>query len=176
MRRITFGIILILFLIGISTLVRANNGGNIDVYTERGGKGPNVSSGPFMLGEQVILYANVTYASDTYGSSPEVGKWVTFAVDYPNGATGTFYGVTDGDGIASCNLLIPVDTDYLGTWTVTATVDVAGDSCIDTMTFEVNPIQQVVPEVPLGTIISSAAMIIALVAYVAVPKWTRKRE
>ncbi len=32
----------------------------------------------------------------------------------------------------------------------------------------------VIPEVPVGTILASAAMIVALVAYVAVPKWRRK--
>lgn len=34
----------------------------------------------------------------------------------------------------------------------------------------------VIPEVPLGTVMVSAAMIIALVAYIAVPKWRRKRK
>jgi len=35
--------------------------------------------------------------------------------------------------------------------------------------------QGVIPEVPLGTIVSSAAMIVALVAYVAMPKLRRNR-
>jgi len=39
-----------------------------------------------------------------------------------------------------------------------------------------NPTFHVIPEVPLGTIMASAAMIIALVGYLAVPKWRRKRE
>jgi hypothetical protein len=34
--------------------------------------------------------------------------------------------------------------------------------------------ESVIPEVPLGTIMASAAMIIALVAYVTMPKWRRK--
>lgn len=34
----------------------------------------------------------------------------------------------------------------------------------------------VIPEVPLGTIVVSATMIIALAAYFAVPKWRRKRK
>jgi len=34
----------------------------------------------------------------------------------------------------------------------------------------------VIPEVPLGTIMASAAMIIALVAYIELPKWRRKRK
>jgi len=38
----------------------------------------------------------------------------------------------------------------------------------------VGVIINVVPEVPLGTIMASAAMIIALIAYVAKPKWIRK--
>jgi len=35
---------------------------------------------------------------------------------------------------------------------------------------------KVIPEVPLGTIVASASMIVALVAYVAVPRWRRKHE
>lgn len=38
------------------------------------------------------------------------------------------------------------------------------------------PPAHVIPEVPLGTIVASAAMIIALAAYVAVPKWRRKQK
>jgi hypothetical protein len=34
----------------------------------------------------------------------------------------------------------------------------------------------VIPEVPLGTIMASATMIIALLAFVAVPSWRRKRQ
>ena len=37
-----------------------------------------------------------------------------------------------------------------------------------------NPTFNVIPEVPLGTVAASAAMIIALVAYMATPKWRRK--
>ena len=40
----------------------------------------------------------------------------------------------------------------------------------------VSQIFGVIPEVPLGTIMASAAMIIALVAYIAVPKLRRKRQ
>lgn len=39
-----------------------------------------------------------------------------------------------------------------------------------------NPTFSVIPEVPLGTIVASAAMIIALVAYVAMPRWRRKQK
>jgi len=36
--------------------------------------------------------------------------------------------------------------------------------------------RSVIPEVPWGTVMASAAMIIALVAYFAVPRWRRKRQ
>jgi len=38
------------------------------------------------------------------------------------------------------------------------------------------PQPKVIPEVPLGTVVASMAMIIALVAYVATPKWRKKQE
>lgn len=44
----------------------------------------------------------------------------------------------------------------------------------NTLTFL--PCPGVIPEVPLGTIVASAAMIIALAAYVAVPRWRRKQK
>ena len=51
-----------------------------------------------------------------------------------------------------------------------------GIDALDDSDIEVTAGFQVIPEVPLGTIMASAAMIIALVAYVARPKWRRKRE
>lgn len=40
----------------------------------------------------------------------------------------------------------------------------------------VTVIVRVIPEVPLGTIVASASMIVALVAYITVPRWGRKRQ
>jgi|GEM_PF-5471643 len=41
---------------------------------------------------------------------------------------------------------------------------------------QVVTIEHVIPEVPIGTIVASASMAIALVAYFAVPKWRRKQK
>ena len=64
------------------------------------------------------------------------------------------------------------------TWTGTASTSELDRGSIQL--FEdgsfVGQIFGVIPEVPLGTIMASAAMIIALLAYVARPKWRRKRK
>lgn len=44
------------------------------------------------------------------------------------------------------------------------------------VTKEWTRIDQVIPEVPLGTVVASAAMIIALISYAVKPKWRSKQE
>ena len=85
----------------------------------------------------------------------------------------------DGDGVydLSTTTLSIVSHTYTipGTYTVTLRVtDFHGNSDTASNVKTITPLG-VIPEVPLGTIIASTAMIIAFVAYVAVPKWRRKR-
>lgn len=53
-------------------------------------------------------------------------------------------------------------------------INIAGGQTTVFKETEVCPEGFVIPEVPMGTIMASAAMIIALIAYVAKPKWKRK--
>lgn len=172
MKNVVLGLGLTLFLIGMLTLARASSGGNIDVYTQHGGQGPNEPSEAFTPQDEVILFALVMY-----NDWPEQNKKVTFGVYDPNGGGAIYIDTTDGDGVASTSFTIPAPgVDPFGTWEVTATVDVAGKSCKDTLKFEVSPNPKVIPEVPLGTIVGSAVMVIAVMAYVAVGKWRRDRS
>ncbi len=85
----------------------------------------------------------------------------------------------DDDGIYDQSTTSPdiVSFTYMnpGTYNVTLRVtdnDGLTNTATDTKT--ITPMK-VIPEVPLGTIAVSAAMIIALITYFALPKWRRKQ-
>jgi len=175
-RHTAYGIILTLFLAGMLTLVRASSGANIDVYTQRGGQGPHEPSGAFSPEDEVILTAFVTYSG-----WPRQFIFVVFTINHPTGHYMTLQAITGADGIASKSFKIPSAEhpgfDVFGTWSVSASASVAGKLCKDTLTFEVHTsIRPAIPEVPLGTIVASAAMIISLVAYITTPRWRRKLQ
>lgn len=104
---------------------------------------------------------------DPSGSSDPDGTIVLYEWDF------------DGDGVYDHSTATPSTVSYTyttpGTYTVTLRVT-DNDGLTDTAT-DTKTITQigVIPEVPLGTIMASAAMIVALVAYVAKPKWRRKQ-
>ncbi len=137
-RKAGFGIMLTLLLTSMLTLVRANTGGRIDVYTQypypHGGQGPNEPSDPFAPQDEVILFAFVTY-----NLWPVEGKFVAFKISDPTGETFDLVtAVTDKDGVASISFRIPrPDQDVLGSWSVLGTVDIGDEVYTDTLTFEV---------------------------------------
>lgn len=110
----------------------------------------------------------------------DVATW-TDGMAIPSRVSGTVLSVSsDASGDISATL---VWSDPLVVGKYDIVVDVDGDGfynqsrdALDDSDIEVTAGFNVIPEVPLGTIMASAAMIIALVAYVAVPKWRRKRE
>jgi len=67
----------------------------------------------------------------------------------------------------------PPSTIIINFATIQPITMIGGETTVNIET-EVCPEGFVIPEVPMGTIMASAAMIIALIAYVAKPKWKRK--
>jgi hypothetical protein len=107
----------------------------IDVYTENGGIGANVPSGPFGPQQEITVYANV-FAN----GAPVAQKDVIFTV-YDNEGEPFAYQVarTGSNGIASASFRLPTyDTGLeggFGTWTVDATVDISEVAYTDSVEF-----------------------------------------
>jgi hypothetical protein len=120
--------------------VEAQSDRFIDVFTQRGGRGANQSSDMFQPQELVVLYANVTY-----NDNPVANKDVGFGVRPPNildniNLTGS--ARTNASGIAEWSFRIPWPTEdpekkVFGEYRVVATVDIADQTVVDTLTFQV---------------------------------------
>jgi len=129
------GFLLILVIcISMVSATFGSSGPVIDLYTQRGGAGPNQPSDAFAPGEQVILFAYVTY-----NNAPVEGKLVAFEVHNPT-STYVVYrtGETDMYGLATANFTIPTaypPHEIIGTWTAIAVVEVAEQTVSDTLTF-----------------------------------------
>jgi len=124
----------------------------IDLFTQKEpycGIGINVSSDAMAPQEEAILYALVTYGGDPVQSKP-----VDFSVFAPNPTLQGFpiYRVplTNASGIASMSFRIPHPTSEIpedaifGTWFATAAVDIAGERVVDTLTFRVGWIVEII--------------------------------
>jgi hypothetical protein len=133
-------LIFLAMIASLSTFVKGE-GASVDVYTQypdgHNDKGPNQPSDSFGPRANVTLYANVTY-----NSWPEQNKDVTFQIADPHGnIVGILYNRTNEMGIAYVRFQLPQLPDdpsyYLGTWEVTAGVNVAGSTVCDNSIFEV---------------------------------------
>ena len=105
----------------------------IDVFTQKGGAGPNTNGGYFTLNESVFLYAEVW---DEFNQTVP-NQLVAFAIIDPNG-TRLDYRVqmTNASGIASITTRIPPDAAYIGTFEVYATTGFEAQMVLsDTLTF-----------------------------------------
>jgi hypothetical protein len=112
---------------------------NVDVYTNEGGIGQEVSGGAYGP-----LQTVQTYASVTSNNSPLPDETVAFTVLEPNG---TIYSSLSNEsntkGIATTSFRIPslsfgpFQTDF-GTWSITAVVDVSGFTVNDTSAITVS--------------------------------------
>lgn len=121
--------------------VEAQSGRVIDVFTQKGGTGANQSSDMFQPQELVMLHALVTY-----NDYPVANKLVSFHV---NGPQNTFENMTvagssttNESGIAEFSFRIPwpsknPEKKVFGEWHVVATVDIADQTVVDTLTFQV---------------------------------------
>jgi uncharacterized protein YfaS (alpha-2-macroglobulin family) len=105
---------------------------SIDVFTQKGGIGPNTPGGYFTLNETVILYAEVRDVLNQTMSS----QLITFAIIQPNGtALAYFTQVTNSSGIANITIRIPPDAQYVGTYEVYARSVYNDVVLLDTLTF-----------------------------------------
>ena len=114
---------------------RASGGPNLDIFTQRGGKGYAVPSPPFCLGEEIILYANATY-----NKYPEQNKYVTFQMFYPDKESFILSATTNETGIAVKHFRLPSSesqNEIIGTWKVIGTVNIAGVATNDSLGFQV---------------------------------------
>jgi hypothetical protein len=122
----------------------AASGRVIDLYTQKtpfNGKGINQSSDAFEPQELVVLYALVTY-----NDAPVAQKLVAFQASGPanplQNITTVGSGTTDQNGIANFSFRIPWPNDnpeekIPGTWFAIATVSIADQTVMDTLTFQV---------------------------------------
>jgi hypothetical protein len=128
--------------IGFSSLA----GGEIDLFTQKepyDGKGPNMPSDAFRLGELVILYALVTY-----GEVPVENSMVTFYVEPPQDPSFCLTAETNTSGIATVSFTIPQkcdnESEVFGNWVALANVLINGITLQDVLTFKVDWIVKLV--------------------------------
>lgn len=106
----------------------------VDVYTQKGGHGPNESGGTFSLNETVFVYAEIRdELNHTVASYPNP---VGFEVKQPYLKIDIFRsGSINESGIASMSPGIRPDRVYIGTYEVYVSVDYNGTVLLDTLTF-----------------------------------------
>lgn len=109
----------------------------IDVFTNNGGIGVDVTNGPFGPQEMVYMYALVTY-----GGAPVVNLPVTFVVQDPNSVViSVTSSATNSTGYATAQYRTPWPSSGspdFGNWSVTASVDVSQVVVSKTVSFEYN--------------------------------------
>lgn len=118
-------------------------GQTLDVYTEKGGVGPNVVSSFYLSSEKITLFANV---SDT-SKVPSAEAQVNFTIQGPPNAYQNITIVetakTNSSGMAVATVLIPYSAEHpetaIGIWSTSATVETTEGPIIDALAFEVKP-------------------------------------
>lgn len=105
----------------------------IDLFTQKGGVGPNTNGGYFTLNESVFLYAEVW---DQFNQTMP-NQLVAFSVIDPNGTRLDLrVQETNASGIATLTMRIPSDAAYIGTFEVYATTGYQEQLVLfDTLTF-----------------------------------------
>lgn len=115
----------------------------LDLYTDRGGMGANVTGGIYYPGDRIVLYANVTYNGDGVAD-----VLVSYEVMNPlNHDMVLSTAVTDSQGMAKINFTIPSAPldEISGTWTAIATISVAQIFTSDRLTFQVTQNSTLIP-------------------------------
>ena len=124
-----------------SVLQQASSG--IDVYTQKGGVGPNAPSGAFGPQQDIITNATVIF-----NGAPVAQKDVVFAIYKNNGQQLEYQTArTNSNGSCGVDFRLPtldtqLDANFGSNWTIVATVDVSQviytDSCKFTFNYLAN--------------------------------------
>jgi hypothetical protein len=102
----------------------------LDVFTDKGGSGINVSGGDFEPYDNVPLYAYVTE-----GGAPVTNEQVTFMIKKPDGTEKTTTAQTNDSGIAVISLsLLPSESHVIGTWQILANNSAGNEVAEDELT------------------------------------------
>jgi hypothetical protein len=104
----------------------------IDVFTQKGGIGPNTPGGYFVLNETIILYAKVLDGLNQSVPNQLIG----FAIKDPNGTSLAYLvQMTNSSGIANITIRMPPVAAYVGTSEVYARTVYNDIVLLDTLTF-----------------------------------------
>jgi hypothetical protein len=107
----------------------------IDLFTQKGGVGPGVPGGSFVLNETVILYAEVRDELNQTVLNPSIA----FSVIAPDGKPFLIVApAANASGIASYPFRIPYDPEFVGTYQAYATASYEGLVLSDSLTFVVS--------------------------------------
>ena len=105
----------------------------LDLTTQRGGAGPNITDGTYILGEVVDLTGYLTY-----NGSPVENKFVSFEVWNPsNELVFIRVALTNENGYASISFQISALPESIGTWTVISIGFVSEQKVWDLTSFKV---------------------------------------
>ena len=140
-------ILLSLTLANMKVVDSSSTGGEIDLFTQKepySGKGPNMPSDAFGLGEEVQIYALATY-----NEYPVPSLLVAFQIlGPPNPVENiSFYMVafTDEMGVATISFRIPhLNETTFGEWTVIGNTKIDDLTITDTVSFKVGWIVEIV--------------------------------
>jgi len=135
-----------------ASVADVSGGRMIDLFTQKepySGKGINKSSDAFASQSEVILYANVTYRG-----APVVNKLVVFEAHGPPNRYNNITilartAMSNASGIATTSFRLPWPSEHskeivFGTWFALAAVDIAEERVVDTLTFRVGWIVEIV--------------------------------
>lgn len=138
--RLVVALLLLNWILASKRVALSAPGGKIDLFTQKSpsGKGLNMPSESFAPGENVTIYALVTY-----NDYPVSGSLVSFSVQGPKNSvqniTQTRVSQTNESGIASIYIRLGwISEIYFGEWLATGNVRIADSiNCQDTLSFRV---------------------------------------
>jgi hypothetical protein len=131
--------------------IRCSPSISLDLYTQNGGKGSNISGGNFAAGENMVLYVDLNKNGTPIGNQAIMLEIVGPSNQYQN-VTALLVTVTNSSGIGLATFTIPAPAEHLneivvGTWAVQAQTGLDYDTTGDTMNLLVLPLNAAnVPE------------------------------